>query len=74
MGDECGVGGRREEASGHAGVARRDTGYGPNWRKSSGRVRGISIRSRICAICLSRPPTAEYASFSTPRSTAPLGS
>lgn len=63
---------RKEETSDHMHDAatnktRQDA---PNWRKSSGRVRGISMRSRICAICLSSPPTEAYASALTPRSTA----
>lgn len=32
----------------------------PKYRNRSGRVSGKSMRSRICAICLSRPPTAAY--------------
>ena len=52
MSDDQGAGGHGSDA--------------PNWRKSSGRVRGISIRSLIWAICLSSPPTEAYASFSSP--------
>jgi len=39
----------------------------PNLLKSSGLTKGISIRSRISLICLSRPPTVAYASSASDR-------